>query len=67
MAKGVNPNYDKSLIRLPRKDMPGMEKVLKIMDFLCFLYDFTNDLPIFWRVGLAIIYKSRTRNADLKR
>ncbi len=32
------------------RDMLGMEKVLKIRDFLCFLCSFTKDLPI-WGGG----------------
>ena len=35
------------------RDMPSMEKVLKIRDFLCFFCSFTKDLPILGRVGLA--------------
>jgi len=27
--KGVNQNYDKSIIHLPRQDLPGMMKSLK--------------------------------------
>lgn len=38
---------DESTFYLSRQDMPGMEKVLKIRDFLCFFCNFTNDLPIF--------------------
>ena len=38
---------DKNTIRLPRQDIPGKAKNLKIRHFLCFSLSFTNDLPIF--------------------
>ena len=56
--KGYN-NYDKNTFRLPWEDMLGMGKALKIMDFLCFLYDLTNDLPIFLE-SRTCNYKFRT-------
>lgn len=31
----------------PRQELPGVMKCLQIEDFLCFLLNFTNDLPIF--------------------
>lgn len=37
----------KSANGLPRQDIPGKAKSLKIRQLLCFLLGFTNGLPIF--------------------
>ena len=34
--------YDKNTFRVPRQDLPGTRKVLKIKHFLCSLLEFTN-------------------------
>lgn len=44
--KGTIQN-DKNTIRLPRQNIPGKVKSLKIRQLLCFLLGFTNGLPIF--------------------